>query len=72
MTENHCLIVNELTVKRRAGTGVHFEVFMKENTAGSCFSWAPIKNILAEVKRMPLTPPKVLRATNTGTSQLKA
>jgi hypothetical protein len=40
---------------------------MKEKTAGSCCSLAPAKKSRPEVKRIPLTPPKVESATKTGT-----
>lgn len=59
------------TVNIKEGTGVHLRMWMKENTAGSCFSCAPMTNNLADVKSIPLTPPKVESATKTGTAQLR-
>lgn len=42
---------------------------MKENRSGRWPSWEPVRNSLEDVNRIPLTPPKVERATKIGTSQ---
>lgn len=60
-----------LTVKISDGIGVILSTWIKLNKSGKCPSWDPVRNTLADVNRIPLTPPKVDKATKIGTSQCR-